>query len=96
MVDLPDTTQSGVSIYGRRPKVGLVLSGGGVRGAYQVGAQSSRSRLVVGRRHADRWNVTATDRQALGLKWCRHVVKVTAELAELDLFVDERMDDRGC
>ncbi len=88
----------------RRPRVGLVLSGGGARGAAQVGVLKVFERhgvpvdfiaatsmgSIVGGLYAAGWSPDEIDSMAIHTDW-DDVLSLTAETDRSDLFVDQRL-----
>ena len=87
-----------------RPKVGLVLSGGGARGIAQVGVIRAFERhgipidfiaatsvgAIVGGLYASGWTIDEIDSLTQALPW-QDILSLTGELNRRDMFVDRKV-----
>jgi NTE family protein len=88
----------------RRPKVGLVLSGGGARGAAQVGVLKAFEKhgvpvdfvaatsmgAIVGGLYAAGWTPAEIESMATSTDW-DYVLSLSSETERSDIFVDQRL-----
>ncbi len=88
----------------KRPKIGLVLTGGGARGAAQIGALKALERhaipidfiaassmgSIIGGLYAAGWTAAEIESVALHTNW-DEVLSLTEEMNRADLFVDQKL-----
>jgi NTE family protein len=88
----------------KRPKIGLVLTGGGARGAAQIGALKALERhgipidfiaatsmgSIIGGLYAAGWTAAEIESVALHTNW-DEVLSLTEEANRADLFVDQKL-----
>jgi NTE family protein len=88
----------------KRPKIGLVLTGGGARGAAQIGALKALERhavpidfiaatsmgSIIGGLYAAGWTAAEIESVALHTNW-DEVLSLTEETNRADLFVDQKL-----